>query len=72
LQTTPAAFVLWGGDIIKGKKSSDAKVQYVPTRPSPRQAQIVEARHQAGDRDLALELGEVRPRQKCGPPPKAR
>jgi hypothetical protein len=28
MQTTPAAFVLWGGDIIKGKKSSDAKVQY--------------------------------------------
>jgi hypothetical protein len=28
MQTTPAAFVLWGGDIIKGKKSSDAKTQY--------------------------------------------
>ena len=28
MQTTAAAFVLWGGDIIKGKKSSDAKVQY--------------------------------------------
>ncbi|MEA2165004.1 MAG: hypothetical protein QOK37_3131 [Thermoanaerobaculia bacterium] len=28
MKTTPAAFVLWGGDIIKGKKSSDAKVQY--------------------------------------------
>src|ERR1041385_660203 len=28
MQATPAAFVLWGGDIIKGKKSSDAKVQY--------------------------------------------
>jgi len=28
MKTTPAAFVLWGGDIIKGKKSSDAKTQY--------------------------------------------
>src|SRR5213075_2048921 len=28
MQTTPAAFVLWGGDTIKGKKSSDAKTQY--------------------------------------------
>jgi hypothetical protein len=28
MKTTPAAFVLWGGDIIKGKKSSDAKRQY--------------------------------------------
>jgi len=28
MQTTPAAFVLWGGDIIKGKKSSDAAMQY--------------------------------------------
>ena len=26
--TPKPAFVLWGGDIIKGKKSSDAKVQY--------------------------------------------
>jgi len=28
MKTAPAAFVLWGGDIIKGKKSSDAKTQY--------------------------------------------
>jgi hypothetical protein len=28
MKTTPAAFVLWGGDIVKGKKSSDAKRQY--------------------------------------------
>jgi hypothetical protein len=28
MKTTPAAFVLWGGDIVKGKKASDAKRQY--------------------------------------------
>ncbi len=33
MKTTPAAFVLWGGDIIKGKKSSDAKTQYPKVLP---------------------------------------
>src|SRR2546423_677663 len=28
MTSAPASFVLWGGDIIKGKKSSDAKRQY--------------------------------------------
>ena len=30
---TKPAFVLWGGDIIKGKKSSDAKIQYPKVLP---------------------------------------